>query len=145
MQGIFLITVITALYIIYPKASVNISGNIIKFERGNANLIIISENPDFSNARYFEINNSIIRLKPGKYYWKASNNYLEGMANELIIPSEVGLNLENSSLENTGNVEINVTQENEEGEKELVILGIQAEYPVNDTNKTVYEGGQYGQ
>jgi len=80
-------------------------------------VIIISENPDFSNPIYLNVsekNNVSLILEPGKYYWKADNFIIQGLKNEFIIESEVGLGInriENETdLVNIGNVKINVTK-----------------------------------
>lgn len=118
---IFLVVVITAIYIFYPKVNVSVNGNLVKFDSVDADIIIVSENPDFTNPTYLdlkELNNASFRLKPGTYYWKADNGIIEGMKNKIVIKSEVGLGInrgENETdLVNIGNVKINVTK-NENG------------------------------
>lgn len=118
LQVIFLIVVGIILYSLYPKTTLNLEGNNVNFNSINANVIIISENPDFSNPRYIEIANgeyTEFSLYPGTYYWKASNNYIEGLKQEFTIESEVGMKIDNeegknSSLVNIGNVRINVSK-----------------------------------
>jgi len=111
-QIIFLVVIGIVIYSLYPRTSMTLNGNTVKFSSINANLIILSENPDFSNPRYLDINDEVeFSLKPGKYYWKSSNSYIEGLKKELIIDSEVGLSLEGEEeLVNIGNVKINVTK-----------------------------------
>jgi len=115
IQLIFLAAVISLIYFIYPKTSAVIDGNSVRFS-GNANIIIISENPDFSNPRYINLdeNISIINLNPGTYYWKPANRFIEGLESKFTIESEVGLKinqLENETeLANVGNVRVNVTR-----------------------------------
>lgn len=117
LQIIFLFAVFLIIFLIYPKANVSIHGNLVKFSSENADVIIISENPDFSNPRYLdlkEIKNMALDFQPGKYYWKPYNEIVEGFAREFDIESEVGLKInktENeSNLVNIGNVKINVTR-----------------------------------
>jgi hypothetical protein len=115
IQAVFLLLIVTAIYFLYPKIDVEVTGNIVKFDSVNADVLILSENPDFSNPRYVEINENLtIPLKPGKYYWKASNGLIEGLKNKIEIKSEVGMKLDidedGRRIENIGNVKINVTK-----------------------------------
>ena len=116
-QGIFLVLVIALIYNYYPKTSADVNGNWVKFETINANVIMISENPDFSNPRYIDLTESkniSYNLDPGTYYWKSDNGVIEGISHKFTIDSEVGMNLnktENESeLVNIGDVKINVTK-----------------------------------
>jgi len=116
-QIVFLVAVLIAVYFMYPKASVEINGNFVRFGSINANVIIVSENSDFSNPRYIDLSERkdiSLNLKPGKYYWKSSNNVIKGLKNEFTIESEVGMGInrsENESeLENIGNVKISITK-----------------------------------
>lgn len=122
VQAIFLIGIAVVLYLLYPKINVDIDGTLVRFSSVNANVVIISENPDFSNPRYLELGerkNITFDLRPGKYYWKASNNLIEGLEKEFTINSEVGMKVDikegnESKLVNIGNVKLNVTK-NKEG------------------------------
>lgn len=118
MQIVFLIGIFLVLYLLYPKANVNVNGNVVGFESVNAEYIIISENSDFSNPGYInfsEFKFQTFDLKPGKYYWKASNGIIKGFEKEFEIKSEIGLKIEgegdNKTLVNIGNVKVNVTKE----------------------------------
>ena len=115
VQGIFLVLVIIALFIFYPRANVDVNGNFVRFNSINANVIVISENPDFSNPRYLSLNetkNVSLNLKSGTYYWKGDNGIIEGVKKEFVIQSEVAMEInktENESdLVNVGNVKISV-------------------------------------
>ena len=118
-QVVFLVLVITLIYIFYPKIEYDVNGNIIRFNSINSNVVIFSENPDFSNPRYvnFEEKEVYVKLEPGKYYWKASNNFIKGFENEIEIDSEVGLGINrndsNVEVQNIGNVKINITRTDE--------------------------------
>ncbi|MBD3252827.1 hypothetical protein GF386_03790 [Candidatus Pacearchaeota archaeon] len=119
-QALFLIITFSFVFVFYPRTDVSISGNFVKFDSVNSDIIIISENSDFSNPSYIDLkklNNISFSLKPGSYYWKPSNGIIEGFTNKFIIKSEVGLGIErdeNTSLVNIGNVKVNVTK-NKEG------------------------------
>jgi hypothetical protein len=113
MQIIFLVVVVFGIYLIYPKTAVDLDGNNVRFNSINARVIMISENPDFSNPRFIDLEENVsFPLKPGTYYWKADNGIIEGFKNEFTIDSEVGLGIdeEESKLENIGNVKLNVTK-----------------------------------
>ena len=122
LQVIFLVAVAGVLYLVYPKANIEIKGTLVIFNSVNANVIIISENPDFSNPRYLDFEsrkNITFDLKPGTYYWKASNNLIEGLSKEFKIESEVGMKIDviegdEAKLSTVGNVKLNVTR-NKEG------------------------------
>lgn len=122
MQVISLAVVVIVLYFLYPKANLDVERNSVNFKSINANVIIFSENPDFSNPKYIEIREKkslSFNLEPGTYYWKASNNFIEGLQKSFTIPSEVGLGIneepesENAELVNIGNVKVNVTKSKE--------------------------------
>ncbi|MGV8151442.1 MAG: hypothetical protein ACP5OG_00010 [Candidatus Nanoarchaeia archaeon] len=108
LQGIFLLIVISLIYIIYPKADLNLNGNVIKIQGFNAQGIVISDNPDFENSRYIELNESQeIALKPGKYYWKPANEHITGFTQEFEVK------IDNSSeFINMENVKVNVKKVN---------------------------------
>jgi len=118
VQVIFLAVVFIAIYFLYPRMNLDIEGNNVNFRSINSNVIMLSENPDFSNPRYIDIKkdeNISFNLKPGKYYWRSSNSIIEGLKKEFEIKSEVGLAInktkENESeLVNIGDVKINVTK-----------------------------------
>lgn len=119
MQAIFLVGAAFALYFLYPKINVDVEGTLVNFNSINANVIIISENPDFSNPRYLDIvegKNISFDLYPGTYYWKAANNLIEGLSKKFTIKSEVGMKIDKdkeeneSELVNIGNVKINITK-----------------------------------
>lgn len=117
IQAGFLAIVLTGIYFVYPKTELSVSGNSVKFDSINTDMIMISNNPDFSNSRYIElreIKEFSVTLKPGTYYWKPVNNLIQGFGNKIIIESEVGMKIERSQEEtelvNIGNVKMNVTK-----------------------------------
>jgi hypothetical protein len=147
VQGIFLVVVLSVVYILYPKTNINLNGNLVSFNSVNANVIIISENPDFSNPFYLNIsekNNISLILQPGTYYWKSDNGIVQGLKNEFTIESEVGLNInrvENETdLVNIGNVKINVTKDDNGVVVGHVILEPDESEKINDSGN--YTGRQ---
>lgn len=143
IQAIFLIAVLIVIYFLYPKTEINVNENLVDFKSINAKVIILSENPDFSNPRYLEIEeggNAVLNLNPGTYYWKADNGIIKSMKNEITINSEVGIEInrtENKSkLVNVGNVKINVTRN-----KEGVLIGYVTLGP--DESKEIEDKGEY--
>ena len=148
LQIIFLVLIGIIVYTIYPKTNLSVNGNIVKFSSINSNVIIISENPDFSNPRYIDLNetkNISLNLKLGRYYWKSDNGMVEGLKHEFVIESEVGLmvdrNENETDLVNIGNVKINVTK-NEDGVMiGHIILEQEGERSIDDKNES-YIGRQ---
>ncbi len=146
-QALFLVLVLILVYFFYPKTEIDISGNWVKFNSINANAVIISENPDFSNSRYIDLTerkNISFNLEPGTYYWKSDNGVIEGLKNEFTINSEVGMEIEKdengTSLVNVGNVKINVSKTKEGGMVGHIILEPSDSEEIE--NKGVYVGKQ---
>ncbi|MBU3912817.1 MAG: hypothetical protein KKE50_01860, partial [Nanoarchaeota archaeon] len=83
-------------------------------------------------------------LVAGKYYWKASNDYISGISHEFEIKSEVGMKVtrdENGSeLVNIGNVKLNVTKNNEGVMVGYIILEPDSSEKIE--NEGNYAGGQ---
>ena len=149
LQMIFLVGVFIAIYFAYPKTELEVEGNFVKFKSINSNVIIISENPDFSNPRYLEVGkgeNLSFNLKPGTYYWKASNGIIEGLKNKFTIQSEVGLGIEHeeneTKLVNIGNVKINITKNKRGVMVGHIILEPNESEKIEDSGK--YIGRQNG-
>lgn len=103
---------------IYPRVTLSINGNTVNFNPVNARTIILSDNPDFMDSRYVDLDSNVtFNLKPGRYYWKASNGVVSGISKEFIIESEVALKIEEINNEkeliNVGNVRVNVSRTKE--------------------------------
>lgn len=153
-QVIFLVVVLTTIYFAYPKTSVDIEEDYVDFKTINANVIIISENPDFSNPRYLDVGESknlSFRLKPGTYYWKAGNNLIRGLRKKFTIESEVGMKIERkdrdeeeneSELVNIGNVKINITKTEEGVMVGYIILEPNESEKIEDKPDEKYTGRQ---
>lgn len=116
-QITFLVIVLAITYMLYPKIEFKVDRDWVEFNSINAKVIMISDSPNFIEPRYLdmqEAENVSFRLKPGTYYWKASNNIITGLKNEFVIDSEVGMKIDkenDSELVNIGNVKLNVTKE----------------------------------
>ena len=115
LQAVFIIGILLVLYLLYPKTKAEILGNTIAFDNDNAKFLIISENSDFSNARYIEIKENLsLSLKPGTYYWKTSNGVIESITRKFVIESEIGMKIDSneneSQIVNIGNVVMNVSK-----------------------------------
>jgi len=121
VQGLFLFLIAGLIYYFYPTTNATVDGNWVNFKAINAKVIMISENPDFSNPRYLDLTqrkNLSLNLNPGTYYWKSDNGIIEGLRNEFVVVSEVGMKTDKTDnktdLVNIGNVKINVSR-NKEG------------------------------
>lgn len=143
----FLILVLALLYVLYPKSSVSVNGDFVKFSSINADVIMISENPDFSNPRYInfsEAKNLTYNLSPGTYYWKADNGIIKGFSNKFTIDSKVEMKIERNenetNLVNIGNVKINVSKDQEGTIVGHVILSPEQAEKIEDSG--VYTGRQ---
>ncbi len=97
------------------------------FEKGER--ILIDDNIGFSSPQVYEVMDDIvINLKPGFYYWKVEGA-LDSEIRQLTIQSYLDLRLKESrngdfELVNAGNAELNV-EVYEDGElKENVVVGI---------------------
>lgn len=126
-QAILIVVAVVGILMFYPRAKLDLEGNSVRFNSINANVIVLSSNSDFSNPRYVDIDKEIsFNLKPGKYYWKASNGVIEGFSKEFKIDSEVGLEIinkdGNAELKNVGDVKINVSRTKDGGFVGHIIL-----------------------
>ena len=152
VQGIFLVVVAIALYMLYPKTILELNGNVVNFKAVNANVIVLSENPDFSNPRYFDMSenkNAIFELPTGTYYWKSANKFIQGLENKFIIDSEVGLKINRnesedneSEIENIGNVKVNITRTKEGIMVGHIILQPDETEKITDKEEEGYVGRQ---
>jgi len=147
LQAVFLVIVLTGLYVIYPSSEISISGNFVKFETDDANVIMISKSPVFNDPRYIdlsELGDVQINLEPGTYYWKPVNNLIQGFRNEFVIDSEVGLNIERDedgvALENVGDVKIKITKGDDGVMVGNIILEPDQKEEIEDQGE--YIGGQ---
>jgi len=114
VQIAFILIVGSMIYVMYPNVELSVTGNVVGIDSVNTNAIILSKNPDFSNARYIrldELEDSSFEIESGEYYVRGSNRLIKGFQKKILIESEVGLGINNSKLINIGNVKLNVTEE----------------------------------
>jgi len=106
-------------------------------------MVLVSIDEGFTNPIILKEGDEIV-LPPGDYYWKVKSQYRESEIQSFTIQSQVGLNIkqkeENYELENLGNVDINVTRENELGISSMTINIGETEDVEKD--KSNYEGRQ---
>ncbi|VVB78286.1 Uncharacterised protein [uncultured archaeon] len=142
-QVMFLVLALCLLYYLYPKATIDVQGDWATFNSINANVIMISENPDFSNPRYIDLSdrkNLTFNLEPGTYYWKPDNGVIRGWKNEFTIDSVVGLSINKSdnesNLTNIGNVKINITKTKDGLMVGRIVLEPDESQGIENTNET---------
>ena len=146
-QAIFVVATLVAILVFYPRASLDLIGNKASFKSLNANVIIISSNPDFSNPRYVDINDSAsFNLKSGTYYWKASNGFIEGLSKKFMIDSNVGLEIvekdDERKLRNIGDVKVNVTKTKNGTFVGYIILEPEESEEIENEEDKAYTGRQ---
>ncbi len=133
-----------------PSAVSPIAGQVVSdpdfiFEIQNGDTIIISVDKEFTNPITLQ-EDSDITLPPGTYYWKVKNWLKESEIYSFTIQSNVGLNLregeEKNRLENSGNVDIDVTKK-QGGITSEIPLEVGTSTEVEKDNSS-YEGGQNG-
>ena len=141
-QVAFILIILGVLLILYPRARLELDGNKVNFNSINANIIILSANPDFSNPRYIDIEENIsFSLKPGRYYWKAGNGIIESLSKEFEIDSEIGLRIleknDSYELQNVGNVKVNITKTKDGGFVGHIILEPEESEEIDNTGEFV--------
>lgn len=123
--------------IIAPLNNLETTNGSVLFEFERGNVILIDDNLEFSSPqKIYAVDNLIINLNVGKYYWK-----IEGVMNsdvkELTILSQVNLKLKKVDdkylVVNAGNVELNVEVYNNKSFVENIILNIDESKEVSGT------------
>lgn len=150
VQIMFLMIVVAGIYFVYPKAEVYVNGNLVKIVSVSAKVIIISENPDFTNPVYIDTEktkNVYFNIKPGAYYWKSDNGIIESFSKKFTVNSEVGMKINRtgneSNLVNVGNVKINITKGEDGVFVGHIILEPEQSEKIDDKNES-YVGRQTG-
>lgn len=138
-QIAFILLVGSLVYVMYPRVDLSVTGNVVGIDSVNTNAIILSKNPDFSNAQYIrldELEDSSFEIEPGVYYVKASNRLIKGFDKEILIESEVALDVDGNELINIGNVKLNVQEEEDGILVGHIVLGPEDSEEVDDNKFT---------
>ncbi|MFH1585759.1 MAG: hypothetical protein ABIB79_03260 [archaeon] len=128
---------------VYPLQGMVISEPDFVFEIENGEQVVISMDEAFNNEIVLG-EGADITLPSGTYFWKVRSEFRESEVQSFIIEGRVGLDLKERELsyklENSGNVDLNVTQNNEEviGNFDLYV----GESIDVEKDGSRYEGGQ---
>jgi hypothetical protein len=99
---------------IYPLHGMTIIEPDFNIEIEHGEEVLISIDESFENPIILK-EGSEITLFPGIYYWKVRSRFRESEIKNFLIKGHVGLDIkeriENYELENSGNVDLNVTRE----------------------------------
>jgi|TARA_Y100000310_G_scaffold271999_1_gene286748 hypothetical protein len=145
-QIAFLLILFSLIYFLYPRVGMEVEGDLVRFNSINSNVIIMSKNPDFSNSKYVNLEDKevLVKLKPGKYYWKSANNLIKSFVKEIDIDSEIRLRINEKNgdkeLQNIGNVKLNITRGENGALVGNIILDTEQFEMIED--KGEYIGGQ---
>jgi len=148
-EAIFIIGVLVYLFFstipnqIYPLHGMTIIEPDFNFEIENGEEVIISIDKNFTNPIILKENSDIF-LPPGLYYWKVKSMLRESEVRNFTVKGHVSLALkereENYELQNTGNVDLNVTKK-KEGITSNTILDVGESKEIEKDNSS-YEGRQ---
>ena len=128
---------------IYPLQGMIITEPDFVFEIENGEDVVISIDENFTAPIVLK-EGSEITLPPGIYYWKVRSEFRESEVQSFTIKGHVGLNLkerkENYELQNSGNVDLNVTKKKDGMTAEIILdVGQSKEVEKDDSE---YEGRQ---
>lgn len=128
---------------VYPLQGMSISEPDFNFEIENGEEVLISVDKEFTNP-FVLSEGEKITLPPGTYYWKVRGKFRESEVKSFEIVGQVGLDIkkraENYELENSGNVEMNVTKE-KDGKVSSMTMDVGEITEVEEDN-SIYEGEQ---
>jgi len=126
---------------LYPLSGMIVIDNDFKFEIENSEKVMISSDKEFIDPIILSENDDVT-LPPGVYYWKVKGLLRESDIMNFTIQGHVALTIKGNNntyeLKNSGNVDLNVTDE------ELVksiLLEIGESEGIKNDNST-YEGEQ---
>jgi len=79
--------------------------------------LYIDDNKEFTSpiAIKTERKNYPIELGPGTYFWKIKAGRMSSPVKKIILDSDVSIGVKNNSLENNGNVDLNISLETPTG------------------------------
>ena len=128
---------------IYPLDGMVIINPGFNIEIENGEEVVLSLDEDFTNPIILR-ESSEVNLPLGTYYWKVRNRFRESEVRSFTIEGHVGLDIkmrpENYELQNSGNVDLNVTREKEGKRNDMEIDVGKSEEVEKDDSK--YEGRQ---
>jgi len=149
VEAIFVVGVLVYLFFstvpsqIYPLDGMTIINPNFNIEIENGEEVLLSLDEDFTNPIILR-EDSEINLPLGIYYWKVRNRFRESEVRTFTSEGYVGLDIKerpkNYELQNSGNVDLNVTRKNEGEISNMKIdVGKSAEVEKDDSK---YEGRQ---
>lgn len=128
---------------VYPLQGMTIIEPDFNIEVENGEEVLISIDESFENPIVLK-EGSEITLPPGVYYWKVRSRFRESEVKSFTIKGHVGLDIkeriENYELENSGNVDLNVTKEKKGITSSMTLDVGELEEVEKDDSK--YEGEQ---
>lgn len=128
---------------IYPLQGMVVSEPDFVFEIENGEEVVLSVDKSFANPIVLK-EGADITLPPGEYYWKVRSKLRESDVKTFKIQGRVGLDLkekeENYELQNSGNVGLDVTKENE-GVISSMTIDV-GENKIVEKDNSKYEGRQ---
>jgi hypothetical protein len=149
IEGVFIIGVLIYLFFstapnqVYPLHGMTIIDSDFVFEIENGEEVIVSIDENFTSPIILK-EGSDVTLPPGTYYWKVRSRFRESDVQSFTIQSNVGLDIrereESYELQNSGNVNLNVTSE-KQGMTSGIIIEVDESKEVGKDNSS-YEGRQ---
>lgn len=128
---------------VFPLQGMTIIEPDFNIEIENGEEVLISTDESFENPIVLK-EGSEITLPYGVYYWKARSAFRESEIKDFTIGGHVGLDIKertgNYELENSGNIDLNVTKENKGITSSMALDVGESEEVEKDDSK--YEGEQ---
>lgn len=149
-QSLILVSFFVFFFMFAPQLQYPLDGEIlnkdeVRFEMKHANVILIDDNEDFSSPKQIsseDLEFSRVLFDSGTYYWKAVG-LVESEQRKFTIPSTVGLELENDTLKNVGDVDLDVETKTASGITGLAIISVEVEQNIEDKGIISFKGGQH--
>ncbi|MFH1151648.1 MAG: hypothetical protein V1788_00820 [Nanoarchaeota archaeon] len=148
-EGIFLVIALLYLFFstaprqLYPIQGMTVSEQDFSFEIENSDTVMLSRDNTFENYVILR-GGEEITLPPGTYFWKVKGNFRESEVKNFTIESKAGLSIKEKDgkyeIENSGNVDLNVTKNNSlVSFSTLINVGDSNEF---EKDNSTYTGGQ---